>query len=98
MATHQRQPYSGTKRKLVIAIDVGTTFSGVSYALLDPGLVPQIQPVTQFVGQSEPRGDSKVPSIIYYRQDGTVAAAGAGTDPETNPELAEMDDVIRVEW
>ncbi|KAM6497434.1 hypothetical protein JOM56_007907 [Amanita muscaria] len=98
MATHQRRPYSGTERKLVIAIDVGTTFSGVSYALLDPGIVPQVQPVTQFVGQSEPRGDSKVPSIICYKQDGTVAAAGAGTDPETNPELAEMDDVIRVEW
>ncbi|KIL54244.1 hypothetical protein M378DRAFT_92924, partial [Amanita muscaria Koide BX008] len=81
-----------------IAIDVGTTFSGVSYALLDPGIVPQVQPVTQFVGQSEPRGDSKVPSIVCYRQDGTVVAAGAGTDPEMNPELAEMDDVIRVEW
>jgi hypothetical protein len=49
MATHQRQPYSGTERKLVIAIDVGTTFSGVSYALLDPGIVPQVQPVTQYV-------------------------------------------------
>ncbi|KAM6497401.1 hypothetical protein JOM56_007874 [Amanita muscaria] len=98
MATLQRQPYSGTERKLVIAIDVGTTFSGVSYALLDPGVVPQIQPVTQFVGQREPRGDSKVPSIVCYSQDGTVIAVGAETDPEMNHELAEMDDVIRVEW
>ncbi|KAM6497400.1 hypothetical protein JOM56_007873 [Amanita muscaria] len=98
MPTHQRQPYFGTERKLVIAIDVGTTFSGVSYALLDPGVVPQIQPVTQFVGQREPRGDSKVPSIVCYSQDGTVVAAGAETDPETNDALAEMDDVIRVEW
>ena len=116
MPTHQRQPYSGTERKLVIAIDVGTTFSGVSYALLDPGVLPQIQPVTQyvrtfeclsqesnpivarFVGQREPRGDSKVPSIVCYSQDGIVVAAGAETDPETNYALAEMDDVIRVEW
>ncbi|KIL60592.1 hypothetical protein M378DRAFT_83572 [Amanita muscaria Koide BX008] len=98
MPTHQRQPYFGTERKLVIAIDVGTTFSGVSYVLLDPGAVPQIQPVTQFVGQREPRGDSKVPSIVCYSQDGTVVAAGAETDPETNDALAEMDDVIRVEW
>ncbi|KIL60590.1 hypothetical protein M378DRAFT_914269 [Amanita muscaria Koide BX008] len=98
MATHERQPYSGKERKLVIAIDVGTTFSGVSYTLLDPGLVPQIQPVTQFVGQREPRGDSKVPSIVCYSQDGTVVAAGAETDPETNDALAEMDDVITVEW
>ncbi|KAM6497398.1 hypothetical protein JOM56_007871 [Amanita muscaria] len=98
MATHQRKPYSGTERKLVIAFDVGTTFSGVSYALLDPGMVPQIKPVTQFFGQREPRGDSKVPSIVCYSQDGTVVAAGAETDPETNDALAEMDDVIRVEW
>jgi hypothetical protein len=27
-----RKPYSGTNRKLVVAFDVGTTFSGVSYA------------------------------------------------------------------
>ncbi|KIL54230.1 hypothetical protein M378DRAFT_55642, partial [Amanita muscaria Koide BX008] len=71
MATHQRQPYLGTERKLVIAIDVGTTFSGVSYALLDPGMMPQIQV-----------RDSKVPSIVCYSQDGTVVAAGAETDPE----------------
>ncbi|KIL60579.1 hypothetical protein M378DRAFT_83567 [Amanita muscaria Koide BX008] len=103
MATHQkaaaqRQSYSGKERKLVIAIDVGTTFSGVSYALLDPGIVPQIQPVTQFIGQREPRGDSKVPSIVCYSQDGTVVAVGAETDPGTNDALAEMDNVIRVEW
>ncbi|KAM6497405.1 hypothetical protein JOM56_007878 [Amanita muscaria] len=98
MATLQRQPYSGTEKKLVIAIDVGTTFSGVSYALLDPGEVPQIQPVTQFIGQREPRGDSKVPSIVCYSQDGTVVAVGAETDPEMNHALAEMDDVITVEW
>ncbi|KIL56475.1 hypothetical protein M378DRAFT_89248, partial [Amanita muscaria Koide BX008] len=98
MATHQRQPYSGMEAKLVIAIDVGTTFSGVSFALLDPGVVPQIQPVTRFIGQREPRGDSKVPSIVCYNKDGTVVAAGAETDPDANHALAEMDDVIRVEW
>ncbi|KAM6497412.1 hypothetical protein JOM56_007885 [Amanita muscaria] len=98
MATHQRKPYSGIERKLVIAFDVGTTFSGVSYALLDPGMVPQIKPVTQFVGQRAPRGDSKVPSIVCYSQDGIVVATGAETDPEMNHALAEMDDVIRVEW
>ncbi|KIL53952.1 hypothetical protein M378DRAFT_174435 [Amanita muscaria Koide BX008] len=98
MATHQRQLYLGTERKLVIAIDIGTTFSGVSYALLDPGRVPQIQPVTQFIGQREPRGDSKVPSVVCYSEDGDLVAAGAETDPETNHALADMDDVVRVEW
>ncbi|KIL56473.1 hypothetical protein M378DRAFT_469085 [Amanita muscaria Koide BX008] len=98
MTTHERQPYSGTETKLVIAIDVGTTFSGVSFVLLDPGVVPQIQPVTRFMGQIEARSDSKVPSIVCYSQNGTVVAAGAQTDPDVNHTLAEMDDVIRVEW
>lgn len=41
------KPYSGLKRKLVLGIDVGTTYSGVSYILLDPGEVPNIQNVTR---------------------------------------------------
>jgi len=42
-----RSVYSGTSRRLVIALDIGTTFSGAAYALLDPGEVPQIQSVTR---------------------------------------------------
>ena len=42
-----RAPYSGPSRKLVVAFDIGTTFSGAAYAFLDPGQVPQIQPVTK---------------------------------------------------
>ena len=39
--------YSGLSRKLVVALDIGTTFSGAAYALLDPGEVPRIQAVTR---------------------------------------------------
>jgi hypothetical protein len=42
-----RQPYSGAYRKLVLAFDVGTTFSGISYSILDPGLVPEIKGVNR---------------------------------------------------
>jgi hypothetical protein len=42
-----RQPYSGATRSLVLAFDVGTTFSGVSYAILEPGEVPKIHGVTR---------------------------------------------------
>ena len=42
------QPYKGTRRKLVLGIDVGTTHSGVAYTILDPGEVPQIRDVTWF--------------------------------------------------
>ena len=43
-----RQPYQGLQRKIVLAFDVGTTFSGVSYSILDPGLVPDIKGVTRY--------------------------------------------------
>lgn len=44
-----RKPYQGRLRGLVVAFDVGTTYSGVSYAILDPGEVPKIQGVTRYV-------------------------------------------------
>jgi len=44
-----RPSYSGRLRKLVVALDIGTTFSGAAYALLDPGKVPQIRSVTRQV-------------------------------------------------
>jgi len=41
-----RSPYKGTSRKLLLAFDIGTTYSGVCYAFLDPGVVPKVEPVT----------------------------------------------------
>ena len=43
----QKKPFDGLERKLVIAFDVGTTYSGVSYAFLIPGEAPMIQGVTR---------------------------------------------------
>ncbi|TBU25276.1 hypothetical protein BD311DRAFT_853631 [Dichomitus squalens] len=92
------QAYKGTFRKLVIGIDIGTTYSGIAYAVLDPGEVPQIHGVTRFPGQENAAGDSKIPSILYYRQDGSVHSAGAeaalpGMDLE-----AEDQELVFVEW
>lgn len=47
--TNNRKPYTGDRRALVLAFDVGTTFSGVSYAFLEPGEVPKIHGVTRCV-------------------------------------------------
>ena len=44
-----RAVYTGRTRKLVVALDIGTTFSGAAYALLDPGEIPQIRSVTKQV-------------------------------------------------
>ncbi|KAK0222674.1 hypothetical protein EDD85DRAFT_914386 [Armillaria nabsnona] len=72
-----RKPYNGTERKLVIAMDLGTTFSGVSYSILDPGRVPEIKGVTRFPSQEHVGGDAKIPTIMYYDQEGNVKAVGA---------------------
>ena len=44
-----RPAYAGDKRALVLAFDIGTTFSGVSYTLLDPGEIPVIKSVERHV-------------------------------------------------
>ena len=44
--TITRSPYNGPSRKLVFALDIGTTYSGVCYAFLDPGVVPEAKPIT----------------------------------------------------
>jgi hypothetical protein len=45
--TVTRSAYTGPSIKLVLAFDIGTTYSGVSYALLDPGFVPEIKSVVR---------------------------------------------------
>ena len=42
------KPYSGIKRKIMLGIDVGTTYSGVSFCILDPGEIPQIRSVIRY--------------------------------------------------
>ncbi|KAK2464382.1 hypothetical protein APHAL10511_003529 [Amanita phalloides] len=66
MSAPRRKTYHGTQRRLVIAFDIGTTFSGVSYALLIPSEPPLIQGVTRFPGQQMVGGDSKIPSVVCY--------------------------------
>ncbi|KAL1941016.1 hypothetical protein VTO73DRAFT_7652 [Trametes versicolor] len=92
------QPYRGPVRKLVVAMDIGTTYSGVAYAFLDPGEVPKIQGVTRFPGQENAAGDSKIPSILYYRQDGTVHSVGAEAAIPGIELEAEDEDLVFVEW
>ncbi|EIW80696.1 hypothetical protein CONPUDRAFT_125520 [Coniophora puteana RWD-64-598 SS2] len=92
-----RQPYHGQSRKLVISFDIGTTYSGVSYCLLDPGEVPVIQGVNRFPAQDN-GGDSKVPSILYYDNKGKVRAVGAEALQESVLERAEDEGWHKAEW
>lgn len=93
-----RSPYSGTSRKLVLAFDIGTTYSGVSYSILDPGQAPEIKGVTRFPGQEKVGGDSKIPTIIYYSKDGKVRAVGAEAVQENIREQIEDEEWTKAEW
>ncbi|GJE96029.1 heat shock protein 70 family protein [Phanerochaete sordida] len=89
-------PYSGTQRSLVMAIDVGTTYSGAAYAILDPREVPRIQGVSRYPGQSS--GDYKIPSVLYYTDDGRVRAVGAEAYVPGFELIVEDEDLIFVDW
>ncbi|KAL1725504.1 hypothetical protein EV714DRAFT_221153 [Schizophyllum commune] len=93
-----RKPYEGKSRRLVIAIDVGTTFSGVSYSVLDPGQVPQVCGVNRFPAQEHAGGDSKIPSVLLYDTQGVMRAAGAETLQEDIIEAAIEEGWSRAEW
>ncbi|KAG2129635.1 hypothetical protein DEU56DRAFT_741267 [Suillus clintonianus] len=93
-----REPYKGLTRKLVLAFDVGTTFSGVSYCMLYPGEVPVIRGVSRYPGQEHIGGDSKVPSILYYDLQGNVRAVGAEALQEYIIEQAENEGWVKLEW
>ncbi|KAI4525193.1 hypothetical protein EV122DRAFT_206731 [Schizophyllum commune] len=89
-ASDMRKPYGGPVRSLVIALDVGTTFSGVSYAILEPGLIPKIHGVTRFPGQEHVAGNSKIPSVLWYDRHGKMVAAGA--EAETAAIVSQAED------
>ncbi|KAF9026682.1 hypothetical protein BDP27DRAFT_1437443 [Rhodocollybia butyracea] len=93
----RRKPFSGSQRELVVALDIGTTFSGISFSVLNPGLVPEIKGVTRFPGQN-PSDSSKIPSIIYYDARGVVRAIGAETQLPATIDQAETEQWIKIEW
>jgi hypothetical protein len=41
----ERAPFSGATKKLLVAVDIGTTFTAVSFSILVPGEVPQFNQV-----------------------------------------------------
>ncbi|EAU91962.2 hypothetical protein CC1G_11148 [Coprinopsis cinerea okayama7 len=69
--------HTGTSRKLVVAFDIGTTFSGVSYKIIDPGNTTNTHTVTRFPGQDHVGSTSKIPTVIWYDRESKPAAVGA---------------------
>ncbi|KAF9262566.1 hypothetical protein L218DRAFT_390595 [Marasmius fiardii PR-910] len=81
-----RLPFPGSSRKLILAFDLGTTFSGISYSVLEPGMVPDVRAVTRYPDQEYTGGDVKVPTVVYYNKNGTMKAIG-GTVMEPNTRM-----------
>ncbi|KAI0704701.1 hypothetical protein C8Q76DRAFT_801605 [Earliella scabrosa] len=91
------RPYDGPVRKLVLGIDIGTTYSGISYAFLDPGKIPKIHSLNNYPAQ-EGLSEFKIPSIMYYRPDGTVHSIGAEAAIPGIELDAEDEDLFYVQW
>ncbi|THH05876.1 hypothetical protein EW145_g4483 [Phellinidium pouzarii] len=90
--------YTGVSRQLVIAFDIGTTYSGVSYCLLDPGQEPKICNITRYPGQEHVSGSSKIPTILCYDSQGSLRAAGAEALLPENIEKFEDEEWVKAEW
>ncbi|KAG8918710.1 hypothetical protein FRC02_002157, partial [Tulasnella sp. 418] len=94
----ERAPYRGSGTSLVISIDFGTTFSGSSWALLEPQQIPEVIDVSGYAGQEFQASSTKVPTVIYYDTSGEVRAAGGEIyDPEVSIQARE-EGWERVEW
>ncbi|KAJ7302367.1 hypothetical protein DFH08DRAFT_794556 [Mycena albidolilacea] len=96
MGDKRRVLYSGSARKLVISIDVGTTFTATSFCLLQPGNVPKFEEILRWPKQATP--DAKVPSVLYYDNNGNPKAFGAETEDEDTIMEAEENGWQKVEW
>ncbi|KAH9924775.1 uncharacterized protein B0H18DRAFT_1119791 [Fomitopsis serialis] len=96
----QPDPYNGSSRKLVIAIDIGTTYSGAAYCVLDPGEIPQVLSVTRFPGQEgeNKSRDVKIPSVLYYDQQGQLCAVGAEATLQSTEDEAYAQEWHCVKW
>ena len=106
------KPYFGPT-KLVLGFDIGTTYSGISYCILERGQVPAVLEVTmqvrhfiyrsaligpRFPAQTLVGGEVKVPSLVYYDKTGSVRAAGAEVLTESAFEAALAEEWTKAEW
>ncbi|KJA20624.1 hypothetical protein HYPSUDRAFT_42934 [Hypholoma sublateritium FD-334 SS-4] len=82
--------------QLVLAFDIGTTYSGASYSIITNGSTPEIHGVARFPALAD--GSSKIPSIIYYDSDGGIAAVGAEALRGGIQVDAEDNHWTKVEW
>lgn len=75
-------PWNGDS-KIVVGIDIGTTFSGVAFAFLQKGSNQQLYRVDHWPGQGAHNFSGKIPTLIWYDSEGKAVSVGAeALDPE----------------
>lgn len=88
--------------------------SQIRSSILDPGESPEIKSVTRYVvfrgalllflnclrfpAQEQVGGDSKIPTIIYYDENGEVKAVGAEAMGENLEESVQEEGWTKAEW
>ncbi|KAF7290598.1 hypothetical protein MIND_01299900 [Mycena indigotica] len=85
-------------RKLVVAIDIGTTFTAVSYCEVYPGNQHQrnFEEIVRWPKQTT--GDAKIPSVVFYDKHGQAQAFAAETEDDDVRDSAAENSWSRVEW
>ncbi|KAH0836421.1 hypothetical protein J3R83DRAFT_8024 [Lanmaoa asiatica] len=96
----KRKPYTGSTRQLVLAFDVGTTCSGVSYCIPPArgnSSAARGDEVTLYPGQGQV-GDFKLPSVMYYDSKGNLKAVGYEALKDELAEEAMSEGWVKLEW
>ncbi|KAE9397380.1 hypothetical protein BT96DRAFT_995850 [Gymnopus androsaceus JB14] len=97
MHLRHSQRYTG-ESKVVIALDIGTTFCAISYVILEKGFIPEVKGVTRFPFQHLVNGGFKIPSIAYYDEQGRLCAIGAAALDDNVIEQAEQNGWFKSHW
>ncbi|KAE8210218.1 hypothetical protein CF327_g5884 [Tilletia walkeri] len=69
------EAYRGALTKIIVCIDIGTTNSGASYCLLEPGKAPKVYDTGTY--PHAPRGSYKAPSLVAFDRTGKCVAIGS---------------------
>ncbi|CAE6493121.1 unnamed protein product [Rhizoctonia solani] len=75
--------------KILVGIDIGTTYSGVAFAFLEKGSSQVIHRVTRWPGQDAREQQSKIPTLIWYDSNQKAVAFGAEAQLDEVEEQAE---------
>ncbi|KAF8603219.1 hypothetical protein BDV93DRAFT_493895 [Ceratobasidium sp. AG-I] len=63
--------------QIILGIDIGTTHSAVSFAHLFKGGPQTLHRVTDWPGQKAQKGESKIPTLVYYDSNNQAVCFGA---------------------